>query len=171
MLIERFVGFVKYVFIKNHVANAIKNGAEIGDDCRLINVTFGTEPYLIKIGNHVSATDTHIETHDGGVWVFRDKHPSWDIIKPITIGNNIYIGKGCMILPGTIIEDNVVIGAGSVVTGVLLKNSVYAGVPAKKIKTLDEYYQKCQEFKSETKGLDFKLKKKFQLKKYKNEYL
>ncbi|NVP02085.1 acyltransferase [Photobacterium damselae subsp. damselae] len=168
MLIKRFFLIVKSIFVKNPVDIAIKNGAKIGDDCRLINVTFGTEPYLVKIGNHVSATDTHIETHDGGVWVFRDKHPLWDIIKPVIIGNNVYIGKGCLILPGTIIEDNVVIGAGSIVTGVLFKNTIYAGVPAKKIKTLDEYYEKCEQFKFDTKGLSFQLKKKLVMKRYKN---
>ena len=41
-------------------------GVTIGKNCRLLNVSFSTEPYLIKIGNHVSATSVRFETHDGG---------------------------------------------------------------------------------------------------------
>jgi len=63
-------------------------GVSVGENCRLINVSFSTEPYLIKIGNHVSATSVRFETHDGGVWCFRDEHPDLDIVRPITIGNN-----------------------------------------------------------------------------------
>lgn len=43
---------------------------------------------------------------------------------------------------GTKIGDNVIVGAGSVVSGVVPSNSVVAGVPAKVICTLDEYYVK-----------------------------
>lgn len=52
----------------------------------------------------------------------------------INIGNKVWIGAGSKILKGTIIEDNVVVAAGSIVTGHLLANSVYAGVPAKRIR-------------------------------------
>jgi acetyltransferase-like isoleucine patch superfamily enzyme len=41
-----------------------------------------------------------------------------------------------IILPGTIVEDNCIIAAGSVVNKLIESNSVYAGVPAKKIKDL-----------------------------------
>lgn len=75
-------------------------GVTVGKDCRLIDVHFGSEAYLVTLGDHVSATRTVFETHDGGVWVIRDKHPDIDIIKPITVGSNVYFGDGCVVMPG-----------------------------------------------------------------------
>ena len=46
----------------------------------------------------------------------------------------MHIGSGCVILPGSIIEDGAVIGARSVVRGKIKKYTINAGVPAKKIK-------------------------------------
>ncbi len=55
--------------------------------------------------------------------------------KRITIGENVWIGTHVVILPGVTIGDNSVIGAGSVVTKNVPRNSIVAGNPAKKIKT------------------------------------
>ena len=55
---------------------------------------------------------------------------------PITIGNDCWFGGNVTILPGVTIHDNVVVGAGSVVTHDLESGSVYAGNPAKKIKEI-----------------------------------
>lgn len=59
------------------------------------------------------------------------------IAKPITIGNDVWIGGNCTILPGVTIGNNVVIAAGSVVTKDIPDNCVVAGVPAKKIKDIE----------------------------------
>ena len=59
-----------------------------------------------------------------------------DISLPIILGNNVWIGRGCILLPGTVIGDNVIVGANSVVKGALESNSIYAGSPATKIKSL-----------------------------------
>ena len=56
--------------------------------------------------------------------------------KPITIGNDCWFGGNVTILPGVTIHDNVVVGAGSVVTHDLESGVVYAGNPAKKIKDI-----------------------------------
>lgn len=55
---------------------------------------------------------------------------------PITIGNDCWFGGNVTILPGVTIHDNVVVGAGSVVTHDLESGWVYAGNPAKKIKEI-----------------------------------
>lgn len=56
---------------------------------------------------------------------------------PITIGNNVWLAAGVTILPGVTLGDNVVVGAGSVVTKSYPANVVLAGNPARVIKTLD----------------------------------
>ena len=57
--------------------------------------------------------------------------------KPITIGNNVWIGGGVHILSGVNVGNNAVIAAGAVVTKDVPDNCVVAGVPAKKIKDLE----------------------------------
>ncbi len=57
-----------------------------------------------------------------------------NLIKPVTIEKNVWVGLGVIILPGTYIEEGVIIGAGSVVNGRLEKNHIYAGNPVRKIK-------------------------------------
>ncbi len=59
-----------------------------------------------------------------------------DQSEEIFIGNNVWIGKGCIILPGSIIPDGVIIAANSVVKGQLENNSMYGGAPARLIKRL-----------------------------------
>lgn len=57
--------------------------------------------------------------------------------KPVTIGDNVWIGGGVKILPGACIGSNVVIGAGSVVTGVIPSNVVALGVPCKPVRPIE----------------------------------
>ncbi|MEA9389296.1 acyltransferase [Acerihabitans sp. TG2] len=155
--------YLKFIKKINGVLWARKMGVKVGNDCRLIDVTFSSEPYLVSIGNHVSATRVHFETHDGGVWIFRDNFPNWDIVGKIKIGNNVFIGHGVTILPGVTIGDNIVIGACSVVNKDLKSNAIYAGVPAKKIRDLDSYFEKCRVNSVETKFMTLHEKEKFLL--------
>jgi len=61
-----------------------------------------------------------------------------EIAKPITIGNNVWIGAGSTILAGVEIGDNTVIGAGSVVTKSIPSNVVAVGVPCKVLRKITE---------------------------------
>jgi maltose O-acetyltransferase len=65
--------------------------------------------------------------------------------KPITIGDNVFIGWGSIILPGVTIGSNVVVAAGSIVTRDIPDNCVVAGNPAKKIKNIESYIEKYKE--------------------------
>lgn len=106
---------------------------------------FSTEPWLITIGDNVHITSgCQFVTHDGGTLVLRHKEPSLELTAPIVVGNNVYIGMRTIVLPGVTIGDNVVVGAGSVVTKSIPSNSVVAGVPARKIKDLDTYFEEIK---------------------------
>lgn len=130
-----------------------KLGMKIGNDVIIYspNRTIIDEqyPWMITIGEHVRiTTGVIILTHDF----------SWSVLKnynigngigailgasgKIKIGNNVFIGMNSVILRGSDIGDNVIIGAGSVVSGKCESNSVYAGNPARKISTLDNFYKK-----------------------------
>ena len=81
-------------------------------------------------------------THDGGTLLYRHLIPDLEITKPIVVGDNVYIGNNVIILPGVTIGSNVVIGAGAIVSRDIPDNSVAVGVPARVIKTADEYIEK-----------------------------
>lgn len=61
-----------------------------------------------------------------------------EIAKPITVGNNVWIGAGSTVLAGVTIGDNAVIGAGSVVTKSIPDNVVAVGVPCRVIRKITE---------------------------------
>lgn len=64
------------------------------------------------------------------------------VYKPISVGNNCFIGARVIILPGTEIGDNTIIGSGSVVKGRIDSNSVYAGNPARRICSIADFIEK-----------------------------
>ena len=115
---------------------------DIGAHCVFTgkNISFGSEPYLIKIGNGVRiAADVKFLTHDGAVGIFRNEFPGLNVFDRITIGNDVFIGSNSVILPGVTIGNNVVIGAGSVVTKDVKDNCVAAGVPCRVLSSINEY--------------------------------
>lgn len=128
-------------------------GVTVGADCRLIDVEFGSDPYLITIGDHVSATRTSFITHDGGVWVFRDDEPDIDAVAPISVGNNVFFGSGSVVMPGVTIGNDVVVAAGAVVTSDVPGGVVVAGVPARVVKTTADYRTGLQRRVVRTKGM------------------
>ncbi len=116
-------------------------GVRFGNKVRIPHfANFGSKPYLIEIGNNVTLTrGVTFITHDGGVAVFREKYPGMNVYGRIRIGNNVFIGVHSIILPGVTVGDNVVIGAGSVVNKDIPDNVVAAGIPAKILKSIEEY--------------------------------
>lgn len=109
------------------------------------DISWGTEPWIITLGNNVHITEgVKFITHDGGTLLYRHLVPDLEITKPITVGNDVYIGNNVIILPGVTIGNNVIIGAGAIVSKNIPDNSVAVGVPARVIKTADEYFEKIQ---------------------------
>lgn len=106
---------------------------------------FGSEPFLVSIGSHVTIADgVRFVTHDGGVWVFRGDEPNLHAYAAISVGDNVFIGAGAIILPGVSIANGSVVGAGSVVTKDVPARSVVAGVPARLISDTGSYRERLR---------------------------
>ena len=118
-------------------------GAQIGDDCRILIRNLGSEPYLIRIGNHCTISGGVVfMTHDGAAWVFTEELPSLQKFGAIEIMNNCFIGYGATLMLNVRIGPNSIVGAGAVVTKNVPPDTIVAGCPAKPICTLEEYKRK-----------------------------
>lgn len=140
-----------------------QKGAHIGKNCTFIgdNIGLSSEPYLIKIKDNVRVSfDVNFITHDGGTYVLRQQEPNICIYGPIIVNENTFIGAQSIILPNIVIGKNVIVGAGSIVTKSIPDNEVWAGVPARRICTIDEYKGKNAEKFSYILHDDYETKKR-----------
>lgn len=147
-MLKKFFLIFKYIYFSfwaklNPIGYARFLGVKLGNNVTFYGMRpymFSTEPWLITIGNNVYITEgCQFITHDGGTLILRKEVPDLEITAPITVGDNVYIGLNSTILPGISIGNRVIIGAGSVVTKNIPDNSVAVGVPARVVKTVDEY--------------------------------
>jgi acetyltransferase-like isoleucine patch superfamily enzyme len=107
---------------------------------------FGTEPWLITLGDNVYITaGVQFITHDGGTLILRQEVPDLEWTAPIEVGNDVYIGLRSLVLPGVTIGNRCIIGAAAVVTHDVPSNSVVGGVPARPLCTVDDYLERMQE--------------------------
>lgn len=129
-----------------------------GSNCRFYIKDFGTEPYLISFGDNVElASGVRLVTHNDAVSVFRKfALVKIDDVGIIEFGNNIFVGAGAIILPGTKVEDNVIIAAGAVVKGLVKNGSVVGGIPAKHIGNISDWLDKRIEASKNYSWLDNK---------------
>jgi acetyltransferase-like isoleucine patch superfamily enzyme len=141
-------------------------GVKIGSGCSISTKLFSSEPYLISIGDNCRvASEVLLLTH-GGVRPLRKIYAElidFDYFGKVRIGNNVYIGQRSIIMPGVTIEDNCIIGAMSVVTKSIPKNSVVAGNPAKIITNTDNFVERIKKFNVKTNKLDKIARKKILL--------
>lgn len=106
---------------------------------------FGSEPFLIEIGDHVTiAENVGFINHGGDARVTKriERYKNGRNFGRIRIGSNSFVGKGSVIMPGVSIGNNCIIGSLSIVSSSVPDNTVYAGNPAKFICTIDEYGDK-----------------------------
>jgi acetyltransferase-like isoleucine patch superfamily enzyme len=94
------------------------------------NLTIGNN---VSIGPFCSIFCSANSIPDNKEILFKDSYIKGDV----NIGNNVFIGTHCVILPNTVIEDNIVVAANSIVKGKLKSGFLYAGNPVKKIKVLE----------------------------------
>ncbi|NEO79673.1 hypothetical protein [Moorena sp. SIO4G3] len=108
----------------------IGNNSHLASYC-YVNVCYGN----IVIGNDVAIGPGSKIIAYSNHYHFGKKITEERITKDIVIKDNVFIGANCTILPGSIINENVVVGAGAVVKGELEANSIYVGIPSQKIKS------------------------------------
>lgn len=132
------------------IGYARKIGVKIGNGCRIGVTEWGSEPYLISIGNEVllSSQVTFIN-HDGATWAFRNRSEYKGVTKfgEIKIGNRCFVGLGAILLPGAEMGDNSVLAAGAVLSKKIPPGEIWGGIPAKYIMTVDDFAEKCKQGK------------------------
>ncbi|GAA3342152.1 acyltransferase [Curtobacterium pusillum] len=104
------------VFCNKHVAIEAVAPVSIGD--------------ASAIGMQVLIVTSHHGIDDAGDW---DRVATG---RPVSIGSRVWIGARTMVLPGAVVEDDVVIAAGAVVAGRLRSGGLYGGVPAKRLRDI-----------------------------------
>lgn len=132
-----------------------KLGAEVGENSRIYTTSFGSEPWLISIGNNVTITSgVKLLTHDGATWLIRDSKGRRYSFNKIKIGNNVFIGVNAILMPGVKVGNNVIVAAGSVVTKSVPDGRIVGGNPAKIIGNYNDYEQKALKEYVSDKDLD-----------------
>jgi acetyltransferase-like isoleucine patch superfamily enzyme len=129
------------------IASNKKHSLEIGKNCHIgdyVHIASGEE---VVIGdNCLLASKIYISDISHGLYSGGSVHSSPSMepryrtlhTKPVSIGDNVWIGEGVTILPGTKIGNGCIIGANSVVNKHIEDNCLAVGCPAKVIKRYDE---------------------------------
>ena len=126
----------------------VEGGAKIGEGTIFYNpmntVVDETSLPFIEIGKNCRITaEVIILAHDYSHAVLRPEYHCMPRKAGVTkVGDNVFVGMKSIILMGSQIGNNVIIGAGAVVSGNIPDNVVVAGNPAKVVCTLDDYYER-----------------------------
>jgi len=126
--------FFKY----DQVNECIKKGLIVGKNFNIQDevIIDHSHTWHIEIGDDVTlAPRVHILAHDAST----KTHLNYARIGKVKIGSRVFIGASTIILPGVTIGDDVVIGAGSVVSRDIENGKVVAGNPARVVGTIDDY--------------------------------
>ncbi|MGL5230788.1 MAG: acyltransferase [Cetobacterium sp.] len=118
--------------IMDNTGGIIEIGA--GTTCAKTQIV-SLEPFDIKIGqNYMISYDVEIRNTDSHKILDVDSKEWINKGKKVEIKDNVWIAMRSLILKGTTIEENSIIGAGSIVSGKVMRNSVAVGSPAKIVK-------------------------------------
>ena len=123
-------------------------GMQVGTNVHLYSpwtIDIDTQrPWMIEIGNdvHITAHCSILQHDFSRVVIQKITGEYFDTAGKTVIGNNVFIGQKTVILKGSHIGDNVIVGAGSVVSGSLAPNAVYGGVPARKIMDMETFIER-----------------------------
>lgn len=119
-----------------------RGGAHIGEGSCICSNLDLCEKELLYIGNNVTiSTQVLFVTHDISIASFTKKPGT--LYGKIIVGDNCFIGERSMILYGVELANNIIVGAGSVVTKSFKQEGVIlGGNPAKVIGTIDGFASK-----------------------------
>lgn len=144
-VIRKFVGVFFHMYLDTKVFVLKLMGVKIGKNTKIYTSVSNFDtffPHLIEIGSNCAISkETLLITHDYSRNFPTEGFGSMTKGKVI-IGDNTFIGMRTIILPGVTVGNNVIVGAGSLVTKSIPDNMVAAGNPAKVICTLEEYMEK-----------------------------
>lgn len=111
-----------HTFIGHQCSFSIARSIRIGDHCLIAGGTsfadndgHPVDPVRRRAGERVAATD----------------------VRPIVVGDDVWIGAGCRILKGVTIGDRAIVGAGSIVTQDVPADTIVAGNPARPIRKIE----------------------------------
>jgi maltose O-acetyltransferase len=91
--------------------------------------------WAVEIGPHtIIASDVRIIAHDAAI----KRLTGYTEVRPVAIGERCYIGTGAIVLPGSVIGDEAIIGAGALVRGEIPARTLAVGTPARVIAGIDE---------------------------------
>lgn len=102
-------------------------------------------PELIKLHNNIMiSAGVRLITHDASFVILNRIGQGWfpEKVGCIEIMDNVYIGYNATIMPNVRIGENVIVGAGTLVSKDLESNGVYVGIPARKICSFDDYIER-----------------------------
>jgi maltose O-acetyltransferase len=128
-LLERSVERVRGYRFQN-LEPLIAAGLELGEGARVLPRAYidPTRPWLITIGAGAAVSQyVKVLTHDDSMKI----QTGFTRIGPVEIGKRVFVGNSSIILPGTRIGDNSIIGAGAVVSGEIPPGSVVVGHPGR----------------------------------------
>jgi acetyltransferase-like isoleucine patch superfamily enzyme len=134
IIIGNHCAFGKYIHIgaNKNCTIIIDDEVSINTGCHIVAIYGIRIGKRCSFGEYVSIRD---QNHTFKAWIDDDSTELYRG-KSITIGNNVWVGRGCIILPGVTIGDYSVIGANSVVSHDIPEYSLAVGSPAKVIRDL-----------------------------------
>lgn len=121
-----------------------KAGIQVGQNCKIYScLNTGRDASLLSIGNNVTiAGNVTLLMHDNAVIKVSNGNFT-DCVGKVEVGDDCFIGNGCIVLPGVKLARGTIVGAGSVVTKSVGKPfQVIAGNPARVIGDWESYREK-----------------------------
>ena len=136
-LIKKIIGKTKKEFlIEQPFICDYGYNIEIGENFYANHNLIILDGNKVKFGDNVFVAPNCSFYTAGHPLDYETRNKGLEYAKPITVGDNVWIGGNVVVLPGVTIGDNVVIGAGSIVNKDIPSNSVAVGNPCRVIKKL-----------------------------------
>lgn len=144
-LAQKINGYLRYYEKDSSMNDTIdrlrSTGMKIGQDVVVYDSTFdAVYPWLITIGSRCTLTRAEMLVHDDSLVLLTGQR----FVAPVSIGDDVFIGRGAIVMPGVTIGSKVIVGAEAIVTKDVPNSCVVAGNPAKVIASIEEVITRKQ---------------------------